>query len=193
MLGSNNLTQGRIGRLHGNLGGTYFDCLGDRGGRERKIQLAMFIHLQPHVLLLDRPEALGVHVNRVIPDGQQRHEVMAAIVGFRLARNTCALRGGLYSRARNYRPCFVGDRAGKAPSRLAIQKWATGKYERTEQDEQRLSGSHQSPPRRSASNGDATRRFPTKVRKILHLHATMHPDLKSFQDSLRPSLLTFSN
>ena len=54
----------------------------------------MLVHLQPNVLLFDRSEALRFHSNRVVPDGQQWHEVVAAFVGFRLAGDAGALDGG---------------------------------------------------------------------------------------------------
>ena len=80
----------------------------------------MLIHLQSNVLLLPGREALGFHPKGVIPDGQQRHEVMSGVVGFRFARNTRALCGGLYIGPRNYRSSFVRNGAEKASSRLAV-------------------------------------------------------------------------
>ncbi len=92
----------------------------------------MLVHLQPDVLLLGRPKALGFHPDRVVPDGQQRHEVVSAVVGFRFARNTGALCGRFYTCARKYRPRFVRNGAEKASRGLAIEKRADGKYKRTE-------------------------------------------------------------
>jgi hypothetical protein len=46
----------------------------------------------------------------------------------------------------------------------------------------------------SASIGDAAGRFPTKFGNFsTQLDTTMHPDVKSFQDFLRPGIMSFSN
>ena len=88
----------------------------------------MLIHLQPHILLFGRTKALRLNMNRVIPDRQQGHEVVPAIVGFGLTRQACALCGSLHAGSGNYRTRLVRYGAGKAPRRLSIQKRTDGKY-----------------------------------------------------------------
>ena len=65
----------------------------------------------------------GLHSNPVNRDREQGDQVMAGIVGLRLAGKAGVLRGGLHRRARNYCAGFIGNRAGKAAGRLAVQEW----------------------------------------------------------------------
>ena len=74
----------------------------------------MFVHLQPDVLLFDRPKALEFNPNRVIPAAAM-DEIVSAVVGLGLAHDTGALRGGLHVRAGYDRPVLSDTVPEKLP------------------------------------------------------------------------------
>ena len=148
MLGGDYLAQGGSGRLHRHFGRAYFNLLCDRTVYKGKIYFALLIHLQPNVCLFDSLKTLGIHSNRVIPDGQQRRKVMPGVIRLRFARKPRALRGDGHRRPRNYRSRFVGNGAQKTPIRLTVKERANEKCNRTENcHDQRSLGQHRYPPR----------------------------------------------
>jgi len=96
LLGGNHLAERGVRRLQHDRGGGHFDGLLDGGRGERKINLAVLIHLQRKVLLLDFLEAWRTHLQRVDADGQKRQQIMARVVGLRVARDASPLRRGRY-------------------------------------------------------------------------------------------------
>ena len=148
MLGGDYLTQGRSRRLHGYFRRAYFNRFFDRAGHKRKIHFALLIHLQANVCLFDSLKTLGIHSNRVIPDGQQGCKVMPSVVGFGFARKPRALRGDGHRRPRNHRSGLVRNGAQKTAVRLTVQERANRKYNRTEKNyDQRSLDQHRHPPR----------------------------------------------
>src|SRR5437667_178111 len=105
----------------------------------QSVLFALLIHLQPNVCLFDDLKTLGIHSNRVIPDGQQGCKVMPSVVGLGFAREPRPLRGDGHRRPRNYRSGLVRNRARKTAVRLAVHEWANRKNNATEKEyEQRL-------------------------------------------------------
>src|SRR6266705_3222264 len=98
--------------------------------------------------MFDDLKTLGIHSNRVIPDGQQGCKVMPSVVGLGFAREPRPLRGDGHRRPRNYRSGLVRNRARKTAIRLTVKERANEKCNRTEKScDQRPLGQHRYPPR----------------------------------------------
>ncbi len=75
-------------------------CWSPGGGREREIQLPVFIHLQHDILVLGRLKTLEGDADGVGFPRHQRNQVVAALIGFGVANSACVLGNRLHQRSR---------------------------------------------------------------------------------------------
>ena len=122
LFGGNHLAERGIRGFDGDLGGADLDILSDRRGVEREIDFALLVDLEPDVPLLGGLEALRLHVDGVVCHGQQRHEVVAGIVGPGFAGEAGFLRVNFHGRAGDDGAGFVGNGSGKTAVGLAKEK-----------------------------------------------------------------------
>jgi hypothetical protein len=101
---SDYLAEGCVRRFNRHFIRIDFDRRTDRGGIEREIDFELFVDLQADVFLLCGLEALRLHVDGVMGDGQQRHEVVSGVVGLGFARQAGFLRSDFHG-------CAGDDRA----------------------------------------------------------------------------------
>ena len=131
MLGGDDLTERSVGGFDGDFGGGNFDGGGNRGGRQREIEFACFVNLQPQVLGVGRLEAREFDVQSVDADRQQRNQVMAGVVGDPVARETGALRSGSDFGPGDVCSGFIDDGSGKAAVGLGVRRWGKDQKAKT--------------------------------------------------------------
>ena len=121
LLRGNDLAERWVGRLDGDR------LAGDRYGRgyarrrEREIELAGLINLEPQIFRHGALKSGCIDFNVVCPHGEKRDQIVPGTVGLRVAHEASALRSDGNGGAGDRRSGFVVDIAVETPRGLATQ------------------------------------------------------------------------